>query len=53
MDDNNAVRPMQLESVIKRTEVHTTKSHKPKTAYSLDKFERKTFRSSGMLRGTE
>jgi len=50
VDDINAVRPMQLQSGIKRTKVHTTKSHKPKTAYSLDKFERKTFRSNGMFR---
>ena len=43
MDDDNAVRPMQLESVIKLTKVHKTQSHKPKTADSLDKFERKHF----------
>jgi hypothetical protein len=48
-DDDNAVRPMQLESVIKLTKVHKTQSHKPKTADSLDKFERKTFRSNGIL----
>jgi hypothetical protein len=48
MDDNKAVRLMQLESVIKRTMVHTTQSHKPKTADSLDNFERKTFGSYGM-----
>jgi len=29
--------------------VRTTQPHKPKTADSLDKFERKTFRSSGIL----
>ena len=49
MDYDNAVRPVQLESVIKRTKVHTTQSHKPKTADSFDNFERKTFRSNGTL----
>lgn len=47
MDGDNAVRPMQMESVVKRTKVHITQLHKPKTAYSLDKFERKTFRING------
>lgn len=44
---------MKLDSVINPTEVHTTKSHKTKTAFSLDKYARKTFRSSGMLGGTD
>lgn len=49
MDDDKAARPVQLESVIKRAKVHTTQSYKPKTADTLDKFERKSFRSNGML----
>ena len=48
MDDDNAVRPMQLESVIELTKVHTTQSHKPKIPDSLDNFERKTFHSNWM-----
>jgi hypothetical protein len=43
MDDDNAVNPVQLESVIKRTKMHTTQSHKPKAVDSLTSLKEKHF----------